>query len=102
MTDEDDSDAAQGKNDLVLHFGAEQVVIRRRYETLSITNDVLIGLWFLIGSVLFFSDKTQTAATILFVIGSVEMLMRPVIRFAQHIHLQRIAPGRDPEESYDY
>ena len=102
MTDERRSDDAKGRNDFVLHFGHEQLVIRKRYEALSIANDVLIGLWFLVGSFLFFSKTTQTAGTILFVIGSAEMLLRPVIRFARHVHLQRIAPGAAPEESFDY
>ncbi len=80
---------------LVLHLGREELVIRKRYEALSISNDVLIGLWFLVGSCLFFSETTATAATWLFVVGSVEMLIRPVIRLARHVHLRRFHPADD-------
>ena len=83
MTDATDPRGERGKNDLVLHFGHEELVIRKRYEALSIANDVLIGLWFLVGSFLFFSETLQFAGTVLFVIGSLEMLMRPVIRRAR-------------------
>lgn len=78
---------------LVVHLGPEELVIRRRYETLSIVNDLLIGIWFLIGSFFFFSETLTYYGTWLFVIGSVEMLIRPAIRFARHVHLQRYHPG---------
>ena len=78
---------------LILHLGREELVIRQRYETASIVNDLLTGLWFLVGSYLFFSPSTTYAATWLFVIGSVEMLIRPAIRFARRVHLQRYHPS---------
>ncbi|MFC3282130.1 YrhK family protein [Litchfieldella rifensis] len=40
-------------NPLTLHVGREELIIRRRYETLSIINDFLIAIWFLVGSILF-------------------------------------------------
>ncbi|QPZ38797.1 YrhK family protein [Paramicrobacterium chengjingii] len=89
-----DATAAGGaRGALVIHLGPEELVIRKRYETLSIVNDILIGLWFIVGSFLFFSEATSYAATWLFVIGSVEMLIRPLIRFARHVHLRRFHPG---------
>lgn len=78
---------------LVIHLGAQELVIRKRYEVLSIANDLLIGTWFIIGSFLFFSESTAYAGTWLFVIGSVEMLIRPLIRLARHVHLRRFHPG---------
>lgn len=77
---------------LTLHLGHEELVIRQRYETLSILNDVLIGMWFLVGSFLFFGASTTYAGTWLFVVGSVEMLIRPLIRLARRVHLRRIHP----------
>ena len=41
--------------------GQEELVIRTRYEALSIANDVLIGLWSLVGSFMFFSETLQFA-----------------------------------------
>lgn len=70
-------------------LGPEVLVIRDRYETLSIANDVLIGIWFVVGSVLFFSEATNEVATALFVVGSVQMLIRPVIRLSRRLHLRR-------------
>jgi hypothetical protein len=69
------------------------LVIRRRYEVASIINDILIGLWFAVGSILFLSPATARAGTWLFLLGSVELLIRPVIRLSRNVHLQRINPA---------
>jgi hypothetical protein len=89
--------------DLHLRIGREELVIRQRYQVISIANDVLIGLWFLIGSFMFFSEILTYSGTWLFVIGSVEMLIRPVIRLIRHLHLQRLrSPAAAGDDSFDY
>lgn len=82
-----------GSRPLTLTLGAEQLVISRRYEVASKLNDVMIGLWFVIGSCFFFYPTKQTAATWLFLIGSIQLLIRPIIRIAKDIHLQRTPVG---------
>ncbi|WP_018332681.1 YrhK family protein [Actinomycetospora chiangmaiensis] len=79
---------------LVLTLGDREVVIRRRYQALSIVNDILVAIWFLVGSIMFFSESWTYTGTWFFVVGSVELLIRPVIRLARQIHLQRL-PGHD-------
>lgn len=78
----------------VLHIGREELVVRQRYEVVSIVNDLLIGTWFVIGSVLFFFSSLSTAGTWLFLVGSLQMLVRPAIRFRRRVHLQRFHPER--------
>ena len=78
---------------LTFVLGRRELVIRRRYEVLSIINNIFVAVWFIIGSFLFFSEATTYAGTWLFVIGSVELLVRPVIRLTRQVHLQRL-PGR--------
>lgn len=77
-------------NPLTFTFGHEQLVIRRRYEVLSILNDFLIALWFLLGSVLFLFPEHEQAAVWLFIVGSVQFFIRPTLRLAAHIHLRRL------------
>jgi hypothetical protein len=77
---------------LALHFGRDELVIRQRYEVLSIVNDILIGVWFIIGSFFFFSDALAYAGTWFFVAGSIELLIRPSIRLARRVHLKRYHP----------
>ncbi|APE31370.1 hypothetical protein BOX17_10670 [Halomonas aestuarii] len=79
---------------LTLTLGREELIIRRRYETLSIFNDVLIALWFLVGSILFLYPSQEHLAIWMFILGSVQFLVRPAIRLMRHLHLQRI-PRRD-------
>ena len=78
--------------DLDIRIGHDELVIRQRYEALSIGNDVLIALWFLVGSILFFFESTTYAATWCFLLGSIEFLVRPLLRFARLFHLRRFNP----------
>ncbi|HET8903216.1 MAG TPA: YrhK family protein [Saccharospirillum sp.] len=81
---------SQADNPLTVKFGQEELVIRRRYEVLSITNDFFIAIWFLAGSILFLFPEYEKAAVWLFIIGSFQFLVRPAIRLLSHIHIQRI------------
>ena len=83
-----------------IEIGHEELVIRRRYEALSIANDVLIALWFLVGSILFFWEATTTAATWCFLLGSIEFLVRPAIRLARQVHVRRIGSGLDSADDF--
>ncbi|WFF40472.1 hypothetical protein EVC62_02560 [Salinicola endophyticus] len=89
---------------LTLRIGHEELVIRKRYEVVSIINDILIGIWFVIGSLFFFSEALTYYGTWLFFIGSIEMLIRPVIRLMRHIHIRRLreAPQLPPEAEHDF
>lgn len=95
------SDTRQSRP-LVLTFGHEELVIRQRYEVLSIINDILIGVWFLIGSVFFFYPSLTPTGTWLFVVGSIELLIRPVIRLSRRLHLQRKAAASPVETPHDF
>ncbi len=91
-----------------VRIGHEELVVRRRYEAMSIANDLLIALWFVAGSVLFFWDSTTEAATWMFLLGSIEFLLRPMIRLARRVHLHRLQGGhphgghRDDDDSFDF
>ncbi|MFJ6697958.1 YrhK family protein [Streptomyces sp. NPDC091272] len=94
---------------LVIHLGKEELVVRRRYEAASIANDVLIALWFIAGSIMFFFERWTTTGTWCFLIGSIELLIRPAIRLARHVHLLKVRsrgprshPAAPAESSQDY
>ncbi|MBR7671780.1 YrhK family protein [Streptomyces daliensis] len=93
------------KASLTVHVGHEELVIRQRYETVSIVNDILIAAWFIVGSVMFFSPDWTRTGTWCFLFGSVELLVRPVIRLSRQLHLRRfgsLREGATPESSQDY
>lgn len=74
---------------LLIHVGPEELVIRRRYEVASILNDMLVAVWFLIGSVFFLFANLVTIGTVLFIVGSAQLAIRPAIRLRRRVHLRR-------------
>lgn len=82
--------------DMIFIFGRDELIIHQRYEVLSIINDLMLALWFAIGSVCFFYEgEIQKIGTWLFVIGSVQLMIRPLIRLTRSIHLKRLPEDID-------
>jgi hypothetical protein len=52
--------------------------------------DFAAALLFLVGSVLFYSQQTQTIATTMFVAGSICFALKPSLRLAREIHYAAI------------
>ncbi|WP_150912293.1 YrhK family protein [Marinobacter halotolerans] len=82
---------------LTLTVGNEKLVIRRRYEVMSIINDFIIALWFLVGSILFLFPEYERAAIWFFIIGSFQFLVRPSIRLASYVHIKQV-----PSSNWEY
>ncbi|HER35352.1 MAG: YrhK family protein [Halothiobacillaceae bacterium] len=80
---------------LTLPLGHEALVIHNRYETAVLVNDFLIGLWFTLGSVAFLFPAYEAAGAWIFLIASVQYLVRPTIRLTRKIHMQRLQQGGD-------
>ncbi|RNE64035.1 YrhK family protein [Cryobacterium tepidiphilum] len=78
---------------LTIDTGHHVLVVKNRYLLLARINDILTGLWFVAGSFLFLSDSTKLLGTIFFIIGSIELLIRPVIQIVRDVHLKRIDPS---------
>ena len=87
-----------------VHIGDTELIVRQRYVAASIVNDILIALWFATGSVMFFSPEWETPGVWCFLFGSVELLIRPVIRLSRHLHLRRLHGPRHaaPEDAQDF
>lgn len=88
-------------HELDLNIGHEEVVLRNFYETLSIVNDILVAAWFISGSILFFHESTTVLGTWFFLIGSIELMIRPAIRLTRNIHIGRIS-ALPPETGGDF
>jgi hypothetical protein len=78
---------------LTIDISHHVLVVQNRYQVLARVNDLLTGLWFLAGSILFLFDGGKLLGTIFFIIGSAELLIRPVIQIVRDVHLKRIDPG---------
>ena len=61
--------------------------IRRFYDWLSIANDIAVGMEFLVGSFLFLPNHNELDGVYLFIIGSSQLLIRPMINIVRRAHL---------------
>jgi|YelNatPaOPRAMG01_1025707.scaffolds.fasta_scaffold20614_6 hypothetical protein len=64
--------------------------VTRVYSYLSIGNDIMVGLEFLIGSFEFLPSGNEILGVYLFIAGSSQLLIRPIIEISKRIHLYRI------------
>lgn len=92
----------QKENSVLFRIGHEELAVRNRYEVLSIGNDVLIAVWFVVGSVLFFFESTTVIGTWFFLVGSIQFLIRPLIRLLRRIHLRRYGSGAPNDTARDF
>ncbi len=93
---------ARGDSEQIeFRIGREEIVLRRRYEIASIVNDILVALWFIVGSVLFFWEATTRLGTWMFLAGSIQLLIRPAIRLTRHVHITRLGSAT-PDSRRDY
>lgn len=80
-----------------LHLGQEHIIIQQRYEAASAFNDFLVAIWFLIGSWFFLYNSLVRDGTWLFVAGSAQLLIKPAIKLASLIHVNRILKKNRPQ-----
>lgn len=71
-------------------LGHRHVIIQRRYEALGAVNDLLIATWFLIGSIFFLNKSLEENGTWLFILGSIQLLIKPVLKLSSLVHVSRI------------
>ncbi|MCL4349517.1 MAG: YrhK family protein [Candidatus Thermoplasmatota archaeon] len=79
-------------NRAIMNYASRSVkekFIKRFYDWLSIANDIMVGLEFVIGSIFFLPSelKYSTLGVYLFIIGSTQLLIRPMINIARRIHI---------------
>ncbi|MFT2099334.1 YrhK family protein [Marinomonas sp. 2405UD66-6] len=77
--------------ELDLDIGSEHIVIQRRYEALGALNDLLIAVWFLIGSFFFLNDSLVESGTWLFIVGSAQLIIKPLIKLTSLIHVGKVS-----------
>ncbi len=75
--------------ELDVDLGKQHIVIQRRYEALGAFNDLLIAVWFLVGSFFFLNDSLVESGTWLFIVGSAQLIIKPLIKLTSLIHVGR-------------
>ncbi|MEJ2870992.1 YrhK family protein [Actinomycetospora sp. OC33-EN08] len=100
-TTDDDPDGSGGSA-ITLTLGDQEIVLRQRYELLSIINEIGIAVFFTVGSVAFYWHELFNLGVTLFVIGSVQLGIRPAIRLSRRIQLRRVTRGMPHEIARDF
>lgn len=72
-----------------IEMGKFQIFFIKRYELLSTINDLTLGLWFLLGSIFFLFDATQTAGAYMFVLGSAQLMGRPILKLMRAFYIKK-------------
>lgn len=62
--------------------------IERNYKVLGLINNFMIGFEFLLGSIEFLPGNRVTLGVYLFIAGSAQILIVPIIKIAKDIHLK--------------
>jgi hypothetical protein len=68
-----------------------RMVIRNRYQFISYFNDILLGILYMIGSILFLTDADRLIAVSFFLAGSFLMISRALINVLRDIHMKRFS-----------
>lgn len=90
----------QDKRSLEIDLGQEHIVVQRRYEAAGALNDLLIAVWFLIGSIFFLSNSLVERGTWLFIVGSAQLLIKPVLKLASLIHVNYVYQTKTINRNY--
>ena len=86
------------KNYFEFDIGSFGIFFNKRYQLLAIINDLSLGLWFTIGSVLFLFSQTQTAGTIFFILGSAQLLGRPILKLLHAFFIRQESKTQQVDE----
>lgn len=89
----------QDTNYLKVHLGRFRFFFYRQYDLVSLINDVLIGLAFVAGSILNFMDSMVTFGNILYLLGSLFLLARPLLKI---IHNSTLSGLNDNKKQKTY
>lgn len=103
QSDRDDQGPDEGGGGAItLTLGDQEIVLRQRYELISIINEIGIAVFFTVGSVAFYWHELFNLGVTLFVIGSVQLGIRPAIRFARRVQLRTLTRGMPHEVARDF
>lgn len=74
-------------------------LINTRYDWLSLINNTMVAIWFLIGSILFLQTDSERIGVWFFIGGSAQMLLESVAGVARRIHLRQYEGELDRDRS---
>ncbi|SFE26529.1 YrhK-like protein [Lentibacillus persicus] len=77
-----------GKKYHDLKAGRFRLYFRRKYRLISLSNDLLIGFFFITGSILNFFTATASFGSIAYLLGSIFLASRPILKIIHNTGLK--------------
>ncbi|VDG99003.1 Uncharacterised protein [Lysinibacillus sphaericus] len=77
------------QQDVEVKFGKYTVFFNKNYQYIFIVNELLLGIEFIVGSVFFLYEPLKTAGIVLFILGSAQLFIRPVLKILHAISLKK-------------
>ncbi|MCM3394505.1 YrhK family protein [Cytobacillus oceanisediminis] len=78
------------QEDVHIEIGAYEMIIEKRYRVVSFINDLLLGVLYFIGSILFLTDVSQAVSISFFIAGSIMMIIRAGLNILKDLHVKKI------------
>lgn len=88
----------------------KRIEIQNRYETAHLVSEILTSILFLAGSFCLFYPEVKLVGSCLFILGSIQMLIRGLLRISYHLKIKKwddadnkqsyISSGQLEQESY--
>ncbi|EFV76751.1 YrhK family protein [Cytobacillus firmus] len=78
------------QEDVHIEIGAYEMIIEKRYRVVSFINDLLLGVLYFIGSILFLTDISQAVSISFFLAGSIMMIIRAGLNILKDLHVKKI------------
>ncbi|ARD49574.1 YrhK family protein [Sporosarcina sp. P33] len=79
-------------------LGKHVVFFNKNYRYIFIINELVLGIIFIVGSVFFFFETLKTAGIILFIVGSAQLFIRPVLKILHATTLRKISQSSQEQE----
>ena len=77
------------KHDIIVKIGSFELYFENIYSIYSLINDLLIGILFIGGSLVNLLDGPALLGQILYFIGSIALILRPLIKIIQNTHVYK-------------
>ncbi|MDV2683688.1 YrhK family protein [Alkalihalophilus lindianensis] len=84
-----------GEEYLDVKMGRMRIYFDKRYRVISTINDLLIGILFVVGSILNFFDEAEMIGLISYLAGSTFLVARPILRLMHSATLRKEIQDKD-------
>lgn len=81
---------SEQQEDVHIEIGDYEMIIEKRYRVVSFINDLLLGVLYFIGSILFLTNVSQAVSISFFLAGSIMMIIRAGLNILKDLHVNKI------------